>query len=110
MRFEEAVSKGIAKCLVKADVKNAHNSFPKDHAQRRTIEAAHADPRLIPLAVAGDSILRLSTPIYMRDFTSPKKFNFLCEGLMGGGQLLLVNSTSSIRTLHSKLFSRSSRM
>ena len=86
MRFEEAVSKGIAKCLVKADVKNAHNSFPKDHAQRRTIEAAHADPRLIPLAVAGDSILRLSTPIYMRDFTSPKKFDFLCEGLMGGGQ------------------------
>ena len=86
MRFEDAVRNGIEKGLVKIDVKNAHNSFPKDDAQRRTIEAAQTDPRLIPLAVAGASILRLPTPIYMRDYTSPTKFDLLCEGLKGGGQ------------------------
>ena len=76
--------------LVKTDVKNAHNSFPKDGAQKtcqkKIIEAANADSRLMPLAVAGASILRLATPIYMRDSTSQTKFDFLCNGLMGGGQ------------------------
>ena len=56
IRFEDAVHHGLERGLVKTDVKNAHNSFPKDDAQRRTIEAAHLDPRLIPLAVAGASI------------------------------------------------------
>ena len=86
IRFEDAVHRGLERGLVKTDVKNAHNSFPKDDAQRRTIEAAHLDPRLIPLAVAGASILRLATPIYMRDYNSQKKFDYLCDGLMGGGQ------------------------
>ena len=86
VRFEEAIRDGVKKGLIKTDVQNAHNSFPKDGAQKQTIEAAYADPRLIPLAVAGASILRLATPIYMRDFTSQTKFEFLCDGLMGGGQ------------------------
>ncbi len=42
-------------------------SFPKDSAQKQIIEAAYADPRLIPLAVAGASF---AIPIYMRDSTS----------------------------------------
>jgi hypothetical protein len=85
VRFEEAIRNGVKKGLIKTDVQNAHNSFPKDGAQKKTIEAAYADPRLIPLAVAGASILRLATPIYMRDFTSQTKFEFLCNGLMRGG-------------------------
>ena len=28
----------------------------------------------------------MATPIYMRDYTSPTKFDLLCEGLKGGGQ------------------------
>jgi hypothetical protein len=28
----------------------------------------------------------LATPIYMRDYTSKTKFEFLCDGLMNGGQ------------------------
>ena len=77
VRFEEAIRDGVKKGLIKTDVQNAHNSFPKDGAQKQTIEAAYADPRLIPLAVAGASILHLATPIYMRDFTSQTKFEFL---------------------------------
>ena len=63
VRFEEAIRNGVKKGLIKTDVQNAHNSFPKDGAQKKTIEAAYADPRLIPLAVAGASILRLATPV-----------------------------------------------
>ena len=40
----------------------------------------------MPLAVAGASIIRLAIPIYMRDSTSQTKFDFLCNGLMRGGQ------------------------
>jgi len=57
--FEDGILNDLERILIKIDVKNAHNSFAKDDAQRRIIEAAHADPRLIPLALTGASILRL---------------------------------------------------
>ena len=94
--------------LIKTDVKSAHNSFPKDGAQKKTIEATYADPRLIPLAVAGASILRLATPIYMRDFTSQTKFEFLCNGLIGGqgnaltGQFYVVNQDPALKAVQAK--------
>ena len=64
---------------------------------------------MIPLAVAGASILRLATPIYMRDFTSQTKFEFLCDGLMGGGQgnalmgqFYVVNQDPALKAVQSK--------
>ena len=109
VRFEEAIRDGVKKGLIKTDVQNAHNSFPKDGAQKQTIEAAYADPRLIPLAVAGASILRLATPIYMRDSTSQTKFEFLCHGLMGGGQgnaltgqFYVVNQDPALKAVQAK--------
>ena len=109
VRFEEAIRNGVKKGLIKTDVQNAHNSFPKDGAQKQTIEAAYADPRLIPLAVAGASILRLATPIYMRDYTSQTKFEFLCNGLMGGGQgnaltgqFYVVNQDPALKAVQAK--------
>ena len=49
VRFEAAIRNGVKKGLIKTDVQNAHNSFPlKDGALKKTIEAAYADPRLIP--------------------------------------------------------------
>ena len=66
MCFEDAARDGLKKALVKTDVKNAHNSFPKDGAQKKIIEAANADSRLMPFAVAGATILHLATPIYTR--------------------------------------------
>ena len=48
VRFEDAARSGLKKVLVKTDVKNAHNSFPKDGAQKKIIEAANADSRLMP--------------------------------------------------------------
>jgi hypothetical protein len=86
MKFEEACSNGVKKVIVKTDVKNAHNSFPRDKTQLRLIEAARERPELIPLAVAHESILRAPNGIYMRSNTDPSGFIFLCRSLMGGGQ------------------------
>ena len=84
--------------------------FPeRGRSEKQTIEAAYADPRLIPLAVAGASILRLATPIYMRDSTSQTKFEFLCDGLMGGGQgnaltgqFYVVNQDPALKAVQAK--------
>ena len=74
---------------------------------RRTLRPT--DSRLIPLAVAGASILRKATPIYMRDYTSPTKFDFLCEGLKGGGQgnalrvqFYVINQDPALKAVQSK--------
>ena len=71
IKFEEACSNGVKKVIVKTDVKNAHNSFPRDKTQLRLIEAARERPGLIPLAVAHESILRAPNGIYMRSNTDP---------------------------------------
>ena len=59
--------------------------------------------------MAGASILRLATPIYMRDYTSQTKFEFLCNGLMGGGQgnaltgqFYVVNQDPALKAVQAK--------
>ena len=85
-KFETAVTNGVELVFDKADLKNAHNSFPRDLTQARLIEVARSNPKLIPLAVASESILRAGNPIYMRSGKTSTGFSFLCDSLMGGGQ------------------------
>ena len=77
---------GVVQVIVKIDLVNAHNSFPRHLTQARLIELARSNPDLIPLAVASESILRAGNPIYMRSGETPTGFSFLCNSLMGGGQ------------------------
>jgi len=86
IKFELAVINGVVQVIIKIDLVNAHNSFPRDLTQARLIELARSDPNLIPLAVASESILRAGNPIYMRSGETSTGFSFLCNSLMGGGQ------------------------
>ena len=86
IKFEIAVINGVVQVIVKIDLVNAHNSFPRDLTQARLIELARSDPNLIPLAVASESILRAGNPIYMRSGETSTGYSFLCDSLMGGGQ------------------------
>jgi hypothetical protein len=83
---KKACAQGAEKIIVKTDVKNAHNSFPRVLTQLRLIELAKERPSLIPLAVAHESILRAPNDIYMRSNNNPTGFVLLCQSLMGGGQ------------------------
>ena len=61
---------------------------------------------------SGASILCLATPIYMRNFTSQTKFEFLCNCLMGGhpggqgnaltGQFYVVNQDPALKAVQAK--------
>ena len=86
IKFEEAEFVGKREVFVAIDIKNAHNSFPRDKAQAQVIEAAHKDPRLIPLAIASESTLRAANPIYMRSRKTKSGYIKICDSLMGGGQ------------------------
>ena len=104
LKFEEACATGTKKVIVKTDVKNAHNSFPRDKTQLKLIELARERPGLIPLAVAHESILRAPNGIYMCSNTDPSGFILLCQSLMGGGQgnpltgqLYVVNQDSALK-------------
>ena len=86
IKFELAARGGVEVVLVTIDVNNAHNSTPRALAQKNPIDQARADPRLIPLAVAGESTLRTHNPIYMRSSENTSGFTYLCDSESGGGQ------------------------
>jgi len=85
MKVEKATLVGEPLVAIAVDVKNAHNSFDRVLTQTKLIEKAHLNSRLIPLAVAHESIACAANPIFMRSNGAPTGFVHICDSLMGGG-------------------------
>ena len=65
MKVEKATLVGEPLVAIAVDVKNAHNSFDRVLTQTKLIEKAHLNSRLIPLAVAHESIACAANPIFI---------------------------------------------
>ena len=104
MKAERATSTGEKLVMIAVDIKNAHNSFDRVLTQTTLIEKAQLNSRLIPLAVAHESIACAANPIYMRSNEASNGFVHLCDSLMGGGQgnaltgqLFVINLDSTLK-------------